>query len=90
MSEGIKSPAQSDEAVFSALEASYQATLQPVGLIYSMDCVFSACSELDLEEIRERCRNTVTFPEAAPLREAFGTSIRVIPFNHDLVFYMPP
>jgi toxin ParE1/3/4 len=38
-------------------------------------------------EIREHCRNIVTFPEAAPLREEFGPGIRVIPFGRYLVFY---
>ena len=38
-------------------------------------------------EIRERCRNIVTFPEAAPLREEFGVGIRVIPFGRYLIFY---
>lgn len=55
-----------------------------------MDCIFSIFSEPGLEEIGGHCRNIVTFPEAAPLREAFGTSIRVIPFDHYLIFYMTP
>lgn len=38
-------------------------------------------------EIRDRCRNIVTFPEAAPLREEFGAGIRVIPFGRYLIFY---
>ena len=38
-------------------------------------------------EIRERCRNIVTFPEAAPLREEFGIDIRVVPFGRYLIFY---
>jgi toxin ParE1/3/4 len=37
-------------------------------------------------EIRERCRNIVTFPEAAPLREEFGVGIRVVPFGRYLIF----
>ncbi len=38
-------------------------------------------------EIRERCRNIVTFPEAAPLREEFGVGIRIVPFGRYLIFY---
>lgn len=38
-------------------------------------------------EIRERCRNIVTFPEAPPLRGEFGAGIRVIPFGRYLIFY---
>jgi toxin ParE1/3/4 len=38
-------------------------------------------------EIRERCRNIVMFPEAAPLREELGTGIRVVPLGRYLIFY---
>ncbi|MDN5751892.1 MAG: type II toxin-antitoxin system RelE/ParE family toxin [Nitrosospira sp.] len=38
-------------------------------------------------EIRERCRNIVTFPEAAPLHEEFGAGIRIVPFGRYLIFY---
>lgn len=38
-------------------------------------------------EIRERCGNIVTFPEAAPLHEEFGAGIRVVPFGRYLIFY---
>ena len=40
-----------------------------------------------IDEIRERCNNIITFPEAAPLREEFGVGIRVIPFDRYLIFY---
>lgn len=38
-------------------------------------------------DIREHCRNIVTFSEAAALHEEFGTGIRVVPFGRYLIFY---
>jgi len=38
-------------------------------------------------EIRVRCQNMVDFPEAAPLREEFGTGIRIVAFRRYLIFY---
>lgn len=44
----------------------------------------SPCHALSyIAEIRERCRNIVIFPEAAPLRNEF----RVAPFGRYLIFY---
>lgn len=40
-----------------------------------------------ISEIRARCHNITTFPEAAPLREEFGVGIRVVPFGPYLIFY---
>ncbi len=40
-----------------------------------------------IHEIRERCQKIVIFPEAAPLREEFGTGIRLIPLGRYLIFY---
>lgn len=40
-----------------------------------------------LREIREHCRNIVTFPKAAPLCEELGQGIRVIPLGRYLIFY---
>lgn len=40
-----------------------------------------------ITEIRERCHTIISFPEAAPLREEFGTGIRMVPFGRYLLFY---
>jgi len=38
-------------------------------------------------EIRERCQQIVTYPEAAPLRPQLGEGIRMVPFGRYLIFY---
>jgi toxin ParE1/3/4 len=40
-----------------------------------------------ITEIRERCHTIISYPEIAPLREEFGTGIRMVPFGRYLLFY---
>lgn len=40
-----------------------------------------------VREIRQRCQAIVDFPQAAPLRPAFGENIRMVPIGLYLIFY---
>ena len=39
-------------------------------------------------QLRQHCRNLLTFPQAAPLRPAFGAGIRLSIFGNYVVLYV--
>ena len=40
-----------------------------------------------VRELRERCRDIIQYPKAAPLRLDLGRGVRMVVFRDDLIFY---
>lgn len=47
-----------------------------------------ACALTYVRELRAHCRKLTRFPQAAPLRPAFGDGVRVSAFGSYLIFYV--
>jgi len=68
--------------IFSDLAAS---DLEEIGDYIARDNPNRAISFI--REIRERCENIVSFPDAAQLHPEYGEGIRMIPVGRYLIFY---